>query len=283
MRYLVETHAKQCKLQGRLCPVPQCADVKEQSRRSGTAQAAMDARRRAAQNSSAKMESATTSVEGVQIAPSSAPSAATEPGGAETAVSQAQTIAAKVAGRSVSQTIDFSKLRVLSDVDVARYTALEAKVASKIDELVSALSAELQAQFLQTKDLIRKKLCARIRHDSMIPADADVPWDVERQHFFDVQCIHELNKLHARLREEKELETTEKISAENFNNPVVALKTDLPVKGTESVASGNTIDSLSRCAITGIGASSLEDEVDVGQGAVECSDEVAQMSSQPQA
>jgi hypothetical protein len=46
-------HARSCRLQGAACPVRQCGELKEQLRRSGSSQQAMDARRRAAQTAKA--------------------------------------------------------------------------------------------------------------------------------------------------------------------------------------------------------------------------------------
>lgn len=215
MRYLVETHAKQCKLQGKLCPVPRCADVKEQTRRSGTAQSAMDARRRAAQNSAAKQEAAppdaasgTAAAGGGAAGPDAAGAAASSAAGsAQTQTIASKGAAAKGAGRSAAA-IDFSRLRVLSDADLARIAEVRAKIAAKTEELLAPLSEDQRRQYSETKELTRKKIVARIRQDSHLAPEAEVPWDAERQHFFEIQCYHDLNRLLVRIREERERATT---------------------------------------------------------------------------
>lgn len=212
VRYLVETHAKQCKLQGRLCPVPRCADVKEQTRRSGTAQSAMDARRRAAQNSAAKQDSTAPPAAADAAAAASSggvggPAASSEASAASGASSSTQTIAAKGAGRSAAA-IDFSRLRVLSDADLARFADVRAKLATKTEELLATLSDDQRKQYTDATELTRRKINARIRQDSQLAPDADIPWDAERQHFFEIQCYHDLSRLLIRVREERERATT---------------------------------------------------------------------------
>ena len=226
VRYLVETHAKQCKLQGRLCPVPHCADVKEQSRRSGNAQSAMDARRRAAQNAAKKDPgaaaaagptdtNASSSSSGGDASVTSAPA-----GGASAAASKQ---ASKGAGRSAAmQPVDFTRLRPLSDSDLAKYADAQVRLAAKMDELLAPLAEEQRLQFERVKELTKQKIHARIRQASQLAPDVPVPWDAERQHLYELHCYHEVGRFLTRLREEKERETTAQIYVATPADPAAA-------------------------------------------------------------
>lgn len=228
VRYLVETHAKQCKLQGRLCPVPHCADVKEQSRRSGNAQSAMDARRRAAQNAAKKDPGASAAAAPTDANATASSSsggdasiAAAPAGGGASAAASKQ--ASKGAGRSAAmQPVDFTRLRPLSDSDLAKYADAQARLAAKMDELLAPLAEEQRRQFEHVKESTKQRIHARIRQASQLAPDVPVPWDAERQHLYELHCYHEVGRFLTRLREEKERETTAQIYVATPADPAAA-------------------------------------------------------------
>lgn len=168
----------------------------------------MDARRRAAQNGAAKKDSANTVTDASGASSTPGTADAGTAAAAASAIVQAQTFAAKGAGRTSVQSVDFSRLRTLGPVELAQIADIQARLASKVAEMLAQLSDEFQPQYKELREQVLKRVRAKIRQASGLAPDAEVPWDAERQNFYEVQCYHELGRLLTRQREEKERVTT---------------------------------------------------------------------------